>query len=377
MDHARQVELVKRFFELREAGSTDLAPASYRQPASAYVSPERFARERERLFRGRPLLAGLSGDAAGPGDYFTFDADGVPLVIVRGEDGLLRAMVNVCRHRGARLVEGRGAVYRRTFVCPFHAWTYDANGRLLGQPMAADGFDDIDRDELCLRQWPVVERHGIVFAGGDDEAVDALVRAASFELSPYDFGTYRHIETRSQTRPLNWKLVIDTFTEAYHIFSLHKNTIGPWYFSRPSVFDAMGPIGRLGGIRVSITELGGTPQSEWSLLPHATVLYFVPPNAILVHQLDHVELWQSFAGSRPGECRIETSVYAPPGAAKPDEYYVRNLDLLMDVTNGEDFPQAEQTQAALEAGASDGLVFGRNEPALIHFHRTLEAMLHP
>ena len=87
---------------------------------------------------------------------------------------------------------------------------------------------------------------------------------------------------------------IDTFLEAYHIFSLHKRSIGSDYFSDLGVFDAFGPNGRFVGVRRSADDLAGVPEEDWDLFPHTTIQYSLVPNALLVHQMDHVELWRVF-----------------------------------------------------------------------------------
>jgi phenylpropionate dioxygenase-like ring-hydroxylating dioxygenase large terminal subunit len=117
MDRDEDIGLVRRFFALHETRGDELAPAVYRQPATDYTSPVHLERERRALFRDSPLLAGLSADIPEAGDYLTLASDGVPIVVVRGDDGVARAMVNTCRHRGARLVEDRGRA-ARCLVCP-------------------------------------------------------------------------------------------------------------------------------------------------------------------------------------------------------------------------------------------------------------------
>lgn len=367
---------------MRSEKTMPLAEKTYKQTTAAYTSAEFLDRERAGLFRGRPLFVGLSSDAAGPGDYFTTYADGLPLVIVRGEDGLLRALVNACRHRGAEVFTGRGRLPGRGVSCPFHSWTYDMYGRLLGQPLAQDGFAGHDSRDLALRPLVALERHGLVFVvptaigkPGTTTELDDLIGPAGDELAGFGFDRYAHVESRTRTRALNWKLVMDSFMESYHIFALHRKSISQYYFSTPSVFAAFGRTGRLIGVRSDVLELANSPESEWSLLPYSTIQYFLPPNGILVHQVDHVETWQVFPGRCPAESVIVTSVYAPPDSTRDEDYYRRNLDVLLSVTDNEDFVQGERIQAALDSGALNEIVFGRNEPALIHYHQALDEML--
>jgi phenylpropionate dioxygenase-like ring-hydroxylating dioxygenase large terminal subunit len=389
MDRHEDVALVRRFFALHERRADELAPAVYRQPAADYTSPAHLERERAALFGGTPLLAGLSADIPDAGDYLTLSGSGAPVVVVRGEDGVARAMVNTCRHRGARLVEGRGRAHR-CLVCPYHAWTYDLTGRLTAQPGAGDGFSGLDRADLGLRPLPVAEGHGLIFVrppapptaegakNGEPIDLDAVLCGLGPELDGYKLASYHHVETRTHVQPCNWKLVVDTFLEAYHIFSLHKQSIAPQYFSTGALFDAYGPHSRFIGVRRSILELLGAPEDSWSIFPHATIHYVLAPNALLVHQLDHFELWRVFPLD-VDRSLVHTGLYAatPPDDERAQRHWRKNLDILLRVTTEEDFPQCQRIQADLAAGATDEVIFGRNEPALAHFHRSLAAMLVP
>lgn len=378
MDRTTQAELIRRIFALREEKATDMVPAAQRVPASEYTSTDQLDLERRILFREGPVLAGLSADAANPGDFFTIEADGVPFVFIRGEDSSLRGFVNACRHRGAKVADGCGQV-GRALVCPYHAWTYNLDGSLRAQPGSRGGFAEIDPGSLGLVAVPVAERHGLVFlrpGGGEPIEVDEVLGGAERDLASFGLDGYHHFETRTHVWRMNWKTVIDTFLEAYHIFSLHKRSIAPDYFSDTALFDPFGPNSRFVGVRSSITALRDAPEEEWNLLPHATIQYCLVPNALLVHQFDHFELWRVFPRG-VGEAVVHTGLYAPqaPATEKAERYWRKNLDAVLSVTNSEDFPQCEQIQRNLESGAAPELVFGRNEPALVHFHQSLRKLI--
>jgi hypothetical protein len=124
-----------------------------------------------------------------------------------------------------------------------------------------------------------------------------------------------------------------------------------------------------------VADLADVPEAEWHLFPHATIQYTLVPNALLVHQMDHIELWRVFPRGI-GHAEILTSLYSPGEPdAKAARYWTRNLDVLLGVTNNEDFPQIEEMHRALSSGAVPELVFGRNEPALVHFHQSLRKLI--
>jgi phenylpropionate dioxygenase-like ring-hydroxylating dioxygenase large terminal subunit len=373
------IELCRRFFASRAERTDDLSDDVWRVPVAEYTSAEHLAREEQLLFRARPVVACLTADVPSPGDYVSFVCAGLPILVVRGDDGAVRAFVNTCRHRGARVAPDDRGHARRCLVCPYHSWTYELDGALRSQPGSVGGFAALDRADLGLRPLAAAEGHGLVFVrpgGAEPIDLDGLLAGAEADLDAFGLAGYHHVETRRTVRAMNWKLVIDTFLEAYHIFSLHRQSIAPDYFSTPALFDAFGPNSRYVGVRRSITTLEGQPESEWSILPHATMHFVLVPNTLLVHQIDHFELWRAFP---LGVDRVEihTGLYAPqpPMEEKAQRYWRKNLDAVQAVTGTEDFPQCEQMQADMAAGAVPELIFGRNEPALGHYHRSLRELL--
>jgi phenylpropionate dioxygenase-like ring-hydroxylating dioxygenase large terminal subunit len=136
-----------------------MAEEPYRNPASAYVDPVRSHREIEVLFRGRPTLVAPSPDLPATGEFLTTEVADIPLLLLRGEDGVVRCYLNARRHRGGR-VAGPGRA-GRAFVCPYHSWTDDFDGALLGQPQARECFPTTAQGLTNLIALPVDERFGI------------------------------------------------------------------------------------------------------------------------------------------------------------------------------------------------------------------------
>jgi phenylpropionate dioxygenase-like ring-hydroxylating dioxygenase large terminal subunit len=168
---------------------------------------------------------------------------------------------------------------------------------------------------------------------------------------------------------------MDTFTEPYHIPWLHKDSIAPYYLFDRWIHDAYGPHQRFIGCRKSVLEEVTKPdEADWDLLPHATLQYLLVPNAVLTHQLDHLELWR-FVPLAPDRTLVRTSVYSPPATTRTPSYFVKNLDILLGVTNTEDFPMQERVQRNLASGAMPEVVYGKMEPALVAYHQAIDALL--
>ena len=117
MKHQTQIELTRAVFHHLANGTTDRAAEIYQNPVAHYTSAERLVREKTELFLGRPLMMALKCQLREPGAFITCDGAGVPVLLTRGEDGVVRAFLNVCRHRGARVAMGCGVNHNR-FQCP-------------------------------------------------------------------------------------------------------------------------------------------------------------------------------------------------------------------------------------------------------------------
>ncbi|MGD9754044.1 MAG: aromatic ring-hydroxylating dioxygenase subunit alpha, partial [Acidimicrobiia bacterium] len=377
MRRERQIELLERLAASGAHFEGMHAPHSMINPASAYTDPERYAKELRVLFRNGPTLLGLSCEMPEPGDYLSTTLDGIPVVAVRQADGSIVAMVNACRHRAAPLVDARAGKTGRSIVCNYHGWTYDTDGTLRARPLSAGAFDDVTMP-CNLHRVAVAERYGLIFVrAGSTEPIDVdeALGGAQDDLGSFRLDTYTHIETRTNEWAMNWKLVLDTFTESYHIRWLHKNTIAPAFNSDCVISERFGRNCLSIGLRANVREELDKPKDEWSLIPYGTIQYFLVPNALVVHQLDHVEVWR-LEPLGVGRVRTHTSIFAPePPDERAMRYWTKNLDLLLQVTGTEDFPTMERIQAALASGAVPELVYGRIEPPLIHFHSALNEAL--
>src|SRR5271156_6750385 len=161
MEQTKQITLGREILSALQARRTAMADAVYENPVSDYISPVQAAVEQRLLFQQHPLVMALSGDLPEPGDFLTNDLSGRPILLVRGDDGKVNAFLNVCRHRGTKLAQGCGKG-QKAFVCPYHAWTYGRDGRLLG--ITEDKiFGPIDKDSHGLRRLPVAERDGLIW----------------------------------------------------------------------------------------------------------------------------------------------------------------------------------------------------------------------
>jgi nitrite reductase/ring-hydroxylating ferredoxin subunit len=374
----RQIELLDRLVGVDISKPWNMAPASMRNPSKNYTDPDRFAREMRVLFRNRPQFFGLSGECATPGAYLTADLGGVPIAVIRQPDGTLKAFVNACTHRASTLLFGRGETRTPRIVCPYHGWTFGTDGKLVNRPGDGGGFDDV-KINCDLHERAIAEKYGLIFVqptGKEPVDIDAALAGAESEIVDYDLAKYVHVESRTNTWKMNWKLFLDTFTESYHIRWLHKNTIAP-YFMCDLLFDSFGPHPRSIGLRKNVVDqFKDKPRDEWRLLPYSTTQYFLVPNGLLVYQIDHVELWR-ITPIDVGTTTVTTSIFAPelPATEKARNYWKKNLDIVLQVTETEDFPTMEANQRNMASGGIPEVIYGRIEPALVHLHTSINAAL--
>ena len=376
-DRSVLVDTAQRLLALHEAGTTTLEPDVYRNPVSVYVDPNRFDRERDVLFRRTPLALALSCELTEPGAYRTLSVVGSPVVVVRGDDGAARAFLNVCRHRGGRVVADRGCSRRLT--CDYHNWSYDTAGRLVGVPGAA-GFERVDRETAGLVELSTAERHGIIWGQIDPSApldLDAHLGPLDAELAELGLEDLTHVGTRDLPADCNWHVAMDTHTESYHFAALHRNSIAPFTMHDLNVVDRFGPHQRLGFGASSLPTLAGIAPDDWDVAAHVQFVYLLFPNCSLLVTGDHVELFQILPGASVATSMTHQSYFnrAPLDSDEVVSMTSFLFDMFHAVVRDEDYPCAEGIQVGLASGANSHLVFGRNEPAFHHLHRSYDDAL--
>lgn len=371
MNRETQLALLDRIQAHRTAGRGTDEGALYRQPVDAYISEQRLDKERALLTR-MPTVAGLSHLLPEPNTYAALTVGTSPVLVTRDSDGEVHAMLNVCRHRGAEVATGCGQSARLT--CPYHGWTYHFDGTLAAR-RRPNFFEELDDEGLVA--LPVLEQDGIIWVSGSPEAnlPEQPLLGAESDIAELDLANHRLFTSTTFTRPINWKLVMDTFLEVYHIGVLHRDTIDPILHSDYSLFDTFGPHGRMVVVRRDIDDLDAMPADEHELLRYSTIVWAFQPNTILIYQQDHAQLYQVRPGTHPAESIITVSTYVPQDSTAPDEHWQKNFDLLVQVTDTEDFVTCASIQRGFASGAQTHLTFGRNEPLLAHFERELTALV--
>jgi phenylpropionate dioxygenase-like ring-hydroxylating dioxygenase large terminal subunit len=377
MNRETEIALIRRVLDHLADGTTDMAPAGHTRPVSFYIDEGQFARERAALFRRQPLGLGYSAQVAKPGDFFTHDLSGVPVLALRSRDGKLRAFVNACRHRGTRVEWEACGAGKRAFVCPYHAWTYGDDGALVHVPHA-EGFPDLDRAAHGLVPLPVAEHAGLVWAIPDPMAPDDVSRRLgplAPELDALGLGTHVPYAQRRYEVAANWKLVNDASLDSYHIRHAHRRTIASMFLDTMCIFDRFGPNQRLFLAKRSIETLRNTDPATWRARDHGNPLYYFFPGTIVLLEPDHAQVASVWPVS-PDRTIVTGATLIPeaPASDKARAHWDKNVHLFWN-TLGEDFALMESKHSTLRAGANRELTFGRFEHSAAWFHEAVDAAL--
>ena len=193
-------------------------------PPEAYTNNELYELEMKRIFKREWLCVGREDRVAAPGDFFTIDVVGEPMLIVRGTDLKLRALSSVCRHRYMPVASGSGN--RKTFTCPYHSWVYATDGRLVGAPLM-EGSTIFDRKACSLPEFRLETWQGFIFVNLDDNAEPLAARLAEATELLANYRTGRLVTglAYEDTWHGNWKLASENGMEFYHHQGLHRSTL--------------------------------------------------------------------------------------------------------------------------------------------------------
>jgi phenylpropionate dioxygenase-like ring-hydroxylating dioxygenase large terminal subunit len=371
------------------------------------VAVERYTsnavREQEiaKLFRGLPLIAAHSSELQA-GQVLAHDDYGLPILLSRDKDGVVRAHLNVCRHRGTRLVESTTAIAKNSIVCPYHGWTYQLDGKLRHR-LHAESFDKKECADEDLVALPCEERHGLIWVipkplsalvqANQDMAsqpidLDSYLGELNTEMPFYEIENLTHFRTIEAEYPANWKLIVDAFLESYHIRVLHKNTIAPFFT------DGITAGGQFG------SEQNGKPHihslvarraaQEWSEKPDSplptniselselvTPSQVIFPNTITIFHPDYLSLITLYPTSA-GTLRWTHKMLIPKEQAGIEwtPHWEKTFNLIeKGVFQKEDIHTAINIQKGFASGANTHLRLGRIEQAVSWFHASVAKQL--
>jgi len=227
-EHALPMGDVERTLDEIDAALNAPDGARTVMPRAAYTDPDFLALERERIFAREWLCLGRAEAIPEPGQYLTYQIDDQPVFAMRQADGAIRAFSNVCLHRLMLLLPDgpEGGRCGKRFSCPYHGWTYERDGRLVGAPQ----MPGLDKTDMRLPEIACTEWAGFVFVNLCDDPPDLHARLAPLTaaVAPYRPQGYVQAVTQDHVWRTNWKLLAENFMESYHLPVAHRRTVGAW-----------------------------------------------------------------------------------------------------------------------------------------------------
>jgi phenylpropionate dioxygenase-like ring-hydroxylating dioxygenase large terminal subunit len=352
-------------------------------PGWLYHDPEYFAVEMERVIRPAWQIVCHEGEIPCPGDWRTIDYLGESVIVIRGGDGAARAFANVCRHRGSRLVDGSGGCAKR-LTCPYHAWTYGLDGRLIGVPHKGD-YPGLDQSRLGLVPVELEEWRGFLFvrlaSGGP--SVAEMMAPCEEEIAPYRFEALQALgRVTLRPRSVNWKNVADNYSDGLHIAVAHPGLTR--LFGRGYRIEAEADVDRMSGDLVERPSTNLSERAYQAFLPEAEHLppalrrrwlYFkLWPNIAFDLYPDQVDFMQ-FLPVSPTETLIREIGYALPDERR-EMRAARYLNWRINRrVNAEDTALIEGVQAGQASRAYTPGPLGDSEVCLKSFARKLRRLI--
>lgn len=352
-----------------------------RAPMSDFTCPKLFEQERDVFFRSTPLCMGLSSELPEPNTYWSDTSTGIPILMVRDAEGRFQAFANVCRHRGSQVVpEGRGIKDR--FSCPFHAWTYRNDGSLMSINKNHH-FVNAPTLDLPLIKLPSAELHGTLWVrptlgGPIDE--DECLCGLQDDLSHWHLADHSYAGTQIIDARMNWKLVVDSFGEIYHLTVLHADTLASEVLGNVQTFDKFGVNLRMvfANPKFNLVRMLMPNSTTWPYKQITTTVYFLYPNVIMLVDAFGVDFIRILPlEDSPSKSRTIHTWYIEPKMQKRFEQnnmsYDDRLARFRDFVEREDYTIGADIQVNAECGIQTEIVLGRNEPSLQHFHNVHRA----
>ncbi len=360
MNKIKTDNLIARMIERVKTDTTDTAPSATKVSADVFTDQARFEKERQALFYDTPQVIGFAGEVAEPNSYITAESMGIPIVVVRDGEGQLRAFINACGHRGAKVATGHGN--QKRLNCGFHGWSYALDGSLAGRPK--DDCFASDRSDCGLVSLPVSDRSGIIMVGlksdMDQARVDNACEAIEPELEGHQFDQLQTLASERYEVAANWKLVVSLSHEGYHFATLHRESLAPMMTSH-GVVDEFGLHTRWAFSMKGIEALEEIDRAQWPARFPGAINHTIYPGTVIVVNPADAQIIRVEPGPWPDTSVVHFSGACLAGGNREES--LQTFGFGCDIFGSEDLPAAVECQQGLSATGKD-FIIGKNEPVV-------------
>jgi phenylpropionate dioxygenase-like ring-hydroxylating dioxygenase large terminal subunit len=370
-----QVDAIRR---LPPLGQTPVRTEEDSRPASIFTDPAHYELEQRAVFKRVPVPVALSVQLPEPNMFLALEAYGLPLLLSRTAQGEVHVFLNACQHKGSRLVERTDAFKGARVSCPYHAWTFSTDGKLVGVPRQ-EVFPSLRKEDRGLARLHSQEAGGFIWAILDREAPsdfsllndDVVADLDAFKLSTQHLYGHKTFQLDA-----NWKLVIEPFLEPYHIQRLHATSVAGMFADVPNITDRLGD---------HLRQVSGRANFEPSMLDglaheniHKTIThaYVLFPSTVVITSPYYISV-MIIQPRGPGRSTVEyfNLTREPADNEKAQELFARSFEMILNVFGKEDFRAACLSQAGLESGALKDVLYGGLETPIPMYYEILEKHL--
>ena len=376
-DRNKLVSLAKRLLVHNLNGTTDQADEIMIKPVADYIDNEIVSSEVNKIFYDHPVPIALSAELKENNSYKASKAIDTPLLITRGEDGVVRTFINICKHRGAPVCpEGSGK--KSKFNCTYHGWMYSNTGNLVNI-FKSDTFGDIDKSKIKLTELFCEERSGFIWACLNPDIkydLNKWMNGFDAELDDIDLKNWHLFKSIKINGPM-WKICWDGYTDGYHHHMVHPETVGKNTIVNLIAHDTYGPHQRFAFGLKNIDELSDIEEKDWEPENHLRLIHSVFPNSsISAIQNEHCLV--SIIFPSPDLQETVTTQYILCLKEPKTKEEIKKAEDFAELSRAaiidEDYPINFKIQESIHSKANTEFLFGKNEPIQQHYHNWIDKL---
>tara|TARA_B100000212_G_scaffold286714_1_gene227439 strand:+ start:5373 stop:6521 length:1149 start_codon:yes stop_codon:yes gene_type:complete len=379
MAHNRKkmIRLAKRLLTHNLNGTTDQADAIMIKSVSDYTDKEIIQNQVDTIFNNYPLPLALTIELPEKGTYKTLDVLNTPILLTRSSDGVVRAFVNVCKHRGAPVCE-KGKGKKSKFSCTYHGWTYDNRGKLINI-FQSDTFGEIDKTKIKLTELFCEERSGFIWVCINPDSKPNLsnwLQGFDEEINEIGLDSWYLYEQRILDGP-SWKICWDGYLDGYHHHMVHPETVGKNTIVNLIAHDTYGPHQRFAFGKKNINELQKVDEVNWEPEEYIRLIHSGFPNLSISAILNQFCLVSMIYPTKDLEKTITIQNILSlnkPSTKEEIKAAEEFSELTLKAVKDEDYIMNFKIQDGINSKGNDKFMFGKNEPIQQHYHNWIDKL---